>query len=376
MSPPGGPVLLASAAPGIPALGPSGSSAHLRGLAWAIHRAGHPLRLVMPERDSRGAHGAVPVPVESAAVPGWPSWLGRWRERREAWFAARLAALAAQGPPPALIVERWSLFSDLGARVRARTGAPWVLEVNAPLALERARYETLRDPAWAARRQREVLQAADLVVAVSPWLVRWLEGEVGVPAARVALLPNGVEPHRGQREVTRAALGVQDRLVIGFLGSNKPWHGAERVAELVRRLPGSVGLLVGQGAPEPPPGVPVLRVGQVDEARAADLVAAMDLGLAPYGPDAPPWFCPLKVLAYRAQGTPVLASDVGELGALVGEGGALLPPGDLEAWVAAAGRWAGRRGPVWVRSWDGVWAELLQHVRGLGGADASLGRPG
>ncbi|MEY3212257.1 MAG: hypothetical protein RIT28_2738, partial [Pseudomonadota bacterium] len=169
--------------------------------------------------------------------------------------------------------------------------------------------------------------------------------------------------HAGDRAATRAALGLRDEPVIGFLGSMKPWHGAERAYTLAKAL-GAVALMVGANPPPPPPGVRAILTGQVDEARSAELVAAMDLGLAPYGPDAPPWFCPLKLLAYRAQGTPALASDLGDARAIVGDGGEVLPPGDDTAWVHAARRWLGRRVTPNLRTWDDVVGEGLAGIVG------------
>ena len=171
-------------------------------------------------------------------------------------------------------------------------------------------------------------------------------------------MPNGVEAYPGDRAATRASLGLTDEPVVGFLGSMKPWHGAERAYALAESL-GAVALMVGANPPPPPPGVRVILTGQVDEARSADLVAAMDLGLAPYGPESPPWFCPLKLLAYRAQGTPALASDIGDARRLVGEGGEVLPPGDKSAWISAARRWLGRRVTPNLRTWGDVVDEGL-----------------
>ncbi|MCB9741677.1 MAG: glycosyltransferase family 4 protein [Alphaproteobacteria bacterium] len=349
-------------APGVPPLGPSGASAHLRGVAWAMQGLGHELRVVAAQAsDRRGVHGEMPVPVEAAGVPGWPSWLKGWRERREAWVSHKVARLALRGPAPELIYERWSLFAGVGAAVRAKTGAPWVLEVNAPLLQERERFEELLDRPYAEAWQRRTLLGADRVVAVSRWVQRWLVEEIGVPAARVRYVPNGAAQFEGDRAATRAALGLQEHFVLGFLGSMKPWHGVESLLGLLERLPDARALLVGGGAPEALVGHPrVLALGQVGERRAAELVAAMDVGLAPYPADAPPWFCPLKVLAYRAQGTPVVGTAVGELPELVGEGGEVVPAGDPDALAAACARWRGRRAAPRRRSWEQVVGEALE----------------
>ena len=56
-------------------------------------------------------------------VAGWPSWLPRYREMAEVItarrVARRVAADAAEGWMPDLIVERHALFSDAGWRAKA-----------------------------------------------------------------------------------------------------------------------------------------------------------------------------------------------------------------------------------------------------------------
>lgn len=178
----------------------------------------------------------------------------------------------------------------------------------------------------------------------------------------VTLVPNGVEPHVGDREGTRARLGVHDKLVLGFLGSMKPWHGVERLPGLLDAIPGSVGLLVGEG-PVVVRHPRIIAFRNVSEAVAADLVAAMDIGLAPYAADAPPWFSPMKIFAYRAQGTPVVATDVGDCARLAGDGGTATS--ELRDAIEA---WRGRRAQPWVRSWEDVAREAGVEPRDGGAA--------
>ena len=73
----------------------------------------------------------------------------------------------------------------------------------------------------------------------------------------------------------------------------------------------------------------------------------------------PAWFCPLKVLEYRARGVPVVAAPVGDNPALVGDGGKIVSDPDPRAWAAAVQRAANRPSRPWVRSWDRVADEAL-----------------
>jgi glycosyltransferase involved in cell wall biosynthesis len=310
--------------------------------------------------DRRGATGQIGVPVEAVGVAGWPSWLDGWRDLAEI-ATSRRCARAATRLSPDLIWERHSLFSDAGWKVARSTGARWILEVNAPLVQERSRYERLRRPALAASWERDVLLAADEIVAVSAWLVDWL-GSLG--CKRVRDLPNGVSAEVGDRAAARARLGLDGRFVLGFLGSMKPWHGVARLPAIFdavrRQIPEAVLLVVGDG-PETLSHPGILRTGTLSEAGVADCVAAMDVALAPYAADAPPWFSPLKIPAYRAQGTPVVATDVGDCAAMVGGAGTVLPASASDADIAeAALAWRTReRPPAVLRSWANVVSEAL-----------------
>ena len=95
----------------------------------------------------------------------------------------------------------------------------------------------------------------------------------------------------------------------------------------------------------------------------------MDLALAPYPAAAPPWFCPLKLLDYRSQGTPIVATDVGDCAALIGPDDAVVPPDDEAALIEAARQRLGQRGAPFLRTWATVAAEMLAAPeKALGGA--------
>ena len=341
---------------GIPLQGPSGASAHVRGICAALRsRCSLQVHSVL-RSDHRGAWGPEAAACFSG-LPGWPKRLGRLRDIQEIWAARRLASQVLQSAreqPLQLLIERHSLFSDAGWRVAEELGIPWILEVNAPLCLERSRFESLRLPWLAGRWERDVLQAAPAIAAVSRWLAAWLREEMG--CSNVRWVPNGVEAAQGCRERGRRLLGVPPAVPLaGFVGSMKPWHGVERLGRIAADA-GATLVLAGHGAPE----IPGAIAGTwYDPQDLADVVAALDVGLALYPADAPPWFCPLKVLLYRSQGLPAVCTDTGDSRELLGDGGTVVSQDHGEA-VDAVRYWLGRRCRPKLRSWLDVADELLR----------------
>jgi len=355
-------------APGIPVRGPSGSSAHVRALADAWSEE-YDVRVYASRiRDSRGTFGE-PVPTIAAGVPGWPSWLNRYRDLTEVAASRRVAnqviGSARSGWTPDLVIERHSLFSDASWRISDAIDVPWALEVNAPPFIERSRFETIRRSSFAQSWEKTVLQRAPVVIAVSQWLHHWLETEIG--CRNVHWIPNGVSPLRGNRDRGRAAMGLDpDDRVVGFVGSMKPWHGTEYLQRIAEGAEAKL-ILIGPESSDIPN---AFCAGHLTPQNLADAVAALDVGLAPFPSDAPPWICPMKVLDYRAQGTPVVGTDIGETQLLVGEGGTIVPPGDVQSMIDATRYWIGRRTAPRLRSWQRVGAQMIEAtVSGHDGAE-------
>ena len=224
---------------------------------------------------------------------------------------------------------------------------PHVLEVNAPLAYEQKKYRSLSLPRLAARVERTIWRSADLLIAVSEPLRRRLEQE-GVPADRIAVLPNGVEPARflldAERAAARERLKLAGRYVIGLVGSFKPWHGTDGLLagfeDLHRSDPLGHLLLVGDGP---------LRAQLTEQVRLAGLekavtftgavphhevpahVIAMDVAVAPYPALEESYYSPLKLFEYMAAGRAIVASRMGQIAEILveGESGLLFDPGNV-----------------------------------------------
>lgn len=333
-------VLVCCGDPGVPVHGPSGASAHLRGVARGFAALGHRVTVAaLRDHDARGRHD-VPLGVE--AITGHGRWPRGLRTVGLRWDARRSVRRAVELGTPDLIWERSSLHADAGRTLARRLRIPHAVELNAPLALEAGR----------PGRQATVLAGADAVFAVSPWLVDWARGQ---GARRVVHLPNGSDLGPGDRDATRDRLGLHGPVAVHH-GSLRPRHGVRLLGPVLDAMPDLTLLLVGDGPTLDHPRV--LHHPSADPPVLADLLAASDVLLLPLAPDAPPWLDPLKLRDARAVGLPVVGSaHPATLGADV------RLPVDPARWVGAIRSLVGVRHAPVDRSWRVVCAEALDALR-------------
>jgi glycosyltransferase involved in cell wall biosynthesis len=268
------------------------------------------------------------------------------------------------------VYERFSLYSAAGARAAAALGVPHVVEVNAPLREEAARFRVLPHAEAAVRLEREALRDAERVLAVSDPLARLLVAD-GVPADVVEVLPNAVDCERFAPP-TRDA----ERFIVGFAGSLKPWHGIEVLVQALAAVPEAHLEVVGHGpCLDALDDLPPERLTRLGTLRHDDATAAMsrwDAGLAPYLPLEGFWFSPLKVLEYMAAGCCPVVSDLGDARDVLGDGhrGVLVAPGDAAALAEALHELAGDRARALrlgsaARAWvaeERTWAAVAERV--------------
>jgi len=331
-------LLYLSADPGVPVLGHKGASVHVRELVEALAAAGVSVAIASPRTRFEGERlGAdvelVPIdpvlPKDHATVTAL--------RRAVCKQVVHVAELAGKRGVEA-IYERFSLFSNAGARAAAALGIPYALEVNAPLRDEARRFRTLPHPEEAAAIESVVLAATDRVFAVSEELRDALV-DGGVDRAKVEVLPNAIDPLKFAPRRRPPATAF----TIGFCGSLKPWHGIDVLLEAFRRAlyeePALRLEIVGAGPGEELladtdlPGVSLVRHGALTHGAAIETMARWDVGVAPFLPVPRFYFSPLKVLEYMAAGLCVVASDLGQIRVLLGNGerGVLVPAGNVEA---------------------------------------------
>lgn len=326
-------------------------------------------------RDAFAALGAEVLPVD---------------ESDEARVQGALERALAGGID--LVYERYALGKHRGARFARAHGLPFVLEVNAPLAEEEARYRGGSADPEVAARERELFGAATLAVAVSSAVARYAV-ERGAAPERVHVCPNGVDTRRfrprAPGDAVRARLVPGQRFALGFHGRLRPWHGFELFARAAARLL-ALGedvhlVLVGEGEFEPHlaaasiPAERVTRVPWVDHAEIGPYVASFDALPLTYDPAAPCYFSPLKLAEAMACGVVPVLPPLGDLAQVARDGVDALfyPAGDLAALVAAlrglsadpARRAALARGALasaQQKSWDAIATFVLEST--VGGA--------
>jgi glycosyltransferase involved in cell wall biosynthesis len=297
-----------------------GQSVHMDELIAALRRQGHETIVVGPARIATGRFGCGAGPV-ARLKRRLPRWAYEVLEIGYNLVAGCRLARAVRKHRPDAIYERYNLFLLCGPWVARRFGLPLLLEVNAPLSDERARHSGLALKRLGDFCENRVWRAAGMVLPVTHVLAEEVRAR-GVPAARIAVVPNGVDRDRFPAGVdsdgARRRLGLEGRLVLGFTGFVRAWHGLEDMVTLLGELGPRYNahlLLVGDG----PARAGLERhahalglahrltvTGVIDRDAVTDHIAAFDIALQPA---VTPYASPLKLFEYMALGRAILAPD-------------------------------------------------------------------
>jgi glycosyltransferase involved in cell wall biosynthesis len=256
----------------------------------------------------------------------------------------------------AFVWQRHELFIRAGKKLSQRVGRPLVIFVASPKIWE-ADHWGVRRPGWRALAEwfgdARPLRDADVVACVSREVADATVA-LGVDPLRTIVTPSTVDtelfqPRAGGTEL-RATYGVDERFVVIWTGSFRPFHGLEllldSVADASRDIPSLVLLLVGDGPERSRLETEVVRRGLVDLVRftgeisheelprilsVADMAVVASQGKQEFH------YSPLKLWEYLAMGLPVAAPNVGEPGRMLTDhvDAILYPPGNREALTEA-----------------------------------------
>lgn len=232
------------------------------------------------------------------------------------------------------IYQRYSLNDYTGAVLAEKLRVPFILEYNGsdvwvaknwgmPLIFERT----------AEKIEIANLRAADLIVVVSnvlkdELLRRGIEGE------KILVNPNGVDETKYHPEIDgksiREKYHAGNKIIVGFIGTFGKWHGAEILAESIKRVVEKNGnihfLFIGDGLTMPlvkevinndNVSQHVTFAGLIPQEEAPRYLAACNILVSPHvpNPDGTPFFgSPTKLFEYMAMGKAIIASDLEQIG--------------------------------------------------------------
>jgi glycosyltransferase involved in cell wall biosynthesis len=297
-----------------------GQSTHIEEIIRALRQIGHEVEVAAPEVSDHSQTG------------GSGGWAGRLKpllpsiayEALELLYnliAYRRLATAIRKFRPDIIYERYNLYLLAGAWASRRFRIPRILEINAPMALERRQYGGLAMPAVADRAERFAWRSADSVLPVSDVLANYV-AEVGVPRECITVVPNGVDPvlydRLPGRRQAKQALRLGDELVVGFTGFVREWDRLDRVVRWLASYEGPERphlLVVGDGPARP--GIEecaaraavsdrVHFTGVIPRAAVPAAAAAFDIALQTA---LVPYASPLCLFEYLALGVATVAPD-------------------------------------------------------------------
>lgn len=236
---------------------------------------------------------------------------------------------------------------------------PFVLEVRDLWPDFAVQLGVLRRPAaisLARRLERTLYRNAERIVVNSPGYVEHLT-RIGIPEARIIVIPNGVDPAMFDPDDAgagvRRELGLDGRFVVAYAGAQGMANDLETVVEAAARLgedSGTTFLIVGDGrrresleARARRLGTRSVRfVGAQPKERIGRYLAAADVCVATLRPI--PMFAltyPNKVFDYMAAGRPTILAIDGVIRKVVEEAdaGVFVPPGDPQALADAVRRY-------------------------------------
>jgi glycosyltransferase involved in cell wall biosynthesis len=292
-----------------------GQAVHLEALVMALRRAGHEVLVVGPRSYETAAFGgdSAGLAILRHLIPAMGYELlelaynlpGIWRLLR-----ANLRFRAE------LVYERYNLFFFGGLALKWLYRVPFYLEINAPLAEERAAHGGLSLKRLALVLERYVWRRADHVYPVTGVLADYVVA-AGVSRELVTVNQNGVDPTQ-YATITRCEPTGERATTLGFVGFLRTWHGIDTVISLLSEIGARQNLrllIVGDGpaAPKLIQQVSTLKLnsrveflGLVSRDLLPNVVRDCDIALQPRSV---PYASPLKLFEYMALGRAIIAPD-------------------------------------------------------------------
>ncbi len=239
------------------------------------------------------------------------------------WGYHKLRRLVKENRPD-FIYERYALNNFCGILAARHSGIPVILEVNAPLYLEKSLYAKLYLKSISKRLETWICNNASKTIVVTSPLKKILT-EQGVNPDNLVVMANGINPRKFNSLIDgneiRKQIGFADNeIVIGIVGWFREWHGLDfliktSIEKNIFHEKNARILLSGDG-----PAINgiknlinryhlenyVLISGTIAREVVAQYIAAMDITIQPR---VTKYACPMKIVEYLAMGKAIIAPD-------------------------------------------------------------------
>lgn len=258
---------------------------------------------------------------------------------------------------PSFIYQRYSLGNYVGVSLKLKYKVPYICEYNGsfPWMARNWGGRRLFHEKLLTRIELLNLKAADVVVVVSQPMKDELIGR-GIEADKILVNPNGVDPEQYSPNVDGSRLrhqySLENKTVIGFIGTFGKWHGAEVLAAAFGRLLQDFPdyrqkirlLLIGDGVTMSQVKEQLTKfnvmdacilTGLISQEEGSSHLAACDILVSPHvpNPDGTPFFgSPTKLFEYMAMGKGIVASDLNQIGEILKHDHTawMVKPGDVD----------------------------------------------
>lgn len=291
-----------------------GQSVHVEELIHAFRAAGHDVMVVGPgvyQKSEFGGESSLVATIRRF-LPGFAQELAELAYNLPAtlrlWRACR-------GFRPDFIYERYNLYFLAGSLLARWFKLPLFMEVNSPLADERAKFAGLKLRRLARAVENFSWRSATRALPVTQVLGDIMIG-CGVPADRIRVVANGIVLDRFPPRFSHG--DGQVPIVLGFVGFVRDWHGLDMVIAALAEDADSQNVslaIVGDGP---------VRAQLEDQARTLGIAHRVRFsGLVPQDqvagrvmefdialqPGVTPYASPLKIFDYMAAGCAIVAPD-------------------------------------------------------------------
>ena len=290
-----------------------GQYVHVEELTNALDELGHELHFVAPQVNENadfGSDGGFVSKLKKAL----PKALYEILELSySAWVFIKLVVAILKFKPE-VIYERYNLYQPAGVLAAKLFGIPLLLEINAPLAEERAKYSGLALQGFAKKIENFTWRGATHCLPVTDVLADHVR-EALIPESRITVIHNGVR-QQFINEMMQHDINVdKQEIVIGFTGFIHPWHGLDKAIEAIaehKELPLRL-ICLGDGdiLPDLRKQAEALGIsekvefkGLVTRDKVLDFVKEFDIALQP---DVTAYASPLKMFEYMAVGALIVA---------------------------------------------------------------------